>query len=368
MTSLEFSVPYNDDLETLEEVFRLKKLGDNRIREIYLSGPQEYSASGRVMDKLDLDLFLDTVDRIHREDLRVNLIINSTCEGSEWYTPDTRNKTLDYLELVHKKHGVESVTIANPIYINEVRKRLPDIEICASVLSDIDCLERAIIFTRLGANVITPDVSINRNLELLKEIKRVTGAELKLMVNEGCLYKCPFRKFHFNYISHISKEGGIEKGYFLYPCHNVIREDPSQILKSGWIRPEDTRKYSEITSFFKIVGRALPKSKVIRATRAYLEESWDGDILDIVSSSLGAFAIKYATYLDNKSLGKYGFFEKVTSCGQNCTQCNYCEQLASKLIGGGEFTEEKMEDKGIKDMTEDLEKQGVITDTMQEHG
>jgi len=312
------------------------------------------------MDKLDLSQFLEVVDKIHSEGLRVNLIMNPTCEGSEWYSQRVLNRTLEYLRQLHKEHGVEAVTIANPLYIKEVRGQFPDIEICASVLGDIDCVQRAVIYNKLGANVITPDVNINRDLKLLKEIKQATNAELKLMVNEGCLYKCPFRKFHFNYMSHVSKELVTERSIFLSYCHQAIREAPSQILKSGWIRPEDTKKYSEITSFFKIVGRALPKSKVIRATKAYLEESWDGDLLDIVSSSLGSFAVRYGTYLNNKSLDKYKFFEKVTSCGQNCSQCSYCEELASKLIGLG-FTEEKMEDKGLKDMADELEKMEQAT-------
>jgi collagenase-like PrtC family protease len=78
----------------------------------------------------------------------------------------------------------------------------PDIEICASVLGDIDCVQRAVIYRKAGADVITPDVNINRDLKLLKQIKEATNAELKLMVNEGCLYKCPFRKFHFTCIPH----------------------------------------------------------------------------------------------------------------------------------------------------------------------
>ena len=48
MGNLEFSVPYNNDPETLAEIFRFKEHKGNRIREIYLSGPQEYSGSGRI--------------------------------------------------------------------------------------------------------------------------------------------------------------------------------------------------------------------------------------------------------------------------------------------------------------------------------
>ena len=87
MAGLEFSVPYNNDPETLREIFKSKKLGKNKIREVYLAGPQEYSGSGRITDELNLSQFIEIVDRIHKEGLRVNLILNPTCEGTSWYRP-----------------------------------------------------------------------------------------------------------------------------------------------------------------------------------------------------------------------------------------------------------------------------------------
>lgn len=356
MAGLKFSAPYNGDPEALEEIFMIKKQGNNRITEIFLSGPQEYSGSGRVKDKTSLSQFLEIVDKIHKEGLRVNLLLNSTCEGSDWYSAEVINTKMEYLRQVHEGHGVEAVTIANPLYIKEVRKRFPDIEICASVLSDIDCVQRAVIYANAGANTITPDVNINRDLKLLKQIKEATGSELKLMVNEGCLYKCPFRKFHFNYISHRSMEPGAV-GSYIFPLHclEVTNEDHSQILKSGWIRPEDSSKYSEITNFFKVVGRGVLKGRVVRSTKAYLEESWDGDLLDIMCSSLLSFSLKYGTYLDNKSLDKYKFFEKVTSCDRNCSQCSYCENIIGELLMLGWMTREKLRDRDLVERAEKLE-------------
>jgi len=362
MANLEFSVPYNNDPKTLEEIFELKRLGNNSITEVYLAGPQKYSGTGREPPEIRMEDFINIVDKIHGEGLRVNLLLNSTCEGSEWYTAEVVRPKMEYLRQVHKEYGVEAVTIANPIYIREVRRQFPDIEICASVLGDIDCVQRAVVFAEAGANVLTPDVNINRNLKLLKEIKAITGTELKLMVNEGCLYKCPFRKFHFNRMSHVSKEAGIEGAFFFAYCGGVIGEDSTQFLKSGWIRPEDTSKYGEITSYFKIVGRTMPSSKVIRCVRAYMEESWDGDLMDIMCGGLGNFALRYGSYLNNKSLDENRFFEKVTSCDENCSQCKYCEELAKELVGIIGFTEEKIEDKDLKDFIDDLGNKGVITD------
>jgi collagenase-like PrtC family protease len=371
MANLEFSVPYNNDRETLEELFKMKRLGNNEIMEVYLSGPQEYSGSGRIVPEMDMDEFVEVVDRIHKGGMRANLVLNSTCEGSDWYSQKVVNSTMECLRRVHEEHGVEAVTMANPLYISKVRERFPDIEICASVLGNIDCVQRAVIYGKAGADIITPDVNINRNLALLKEMKEATNARLKLLVNEGCLYKCPFRQFHFNAKSHISKEvrkaGGVSKVFVdasfasLFDAGTqVIREDLSQLLKSCWIRPEDISKYGEITTFFKLVCRSQLKSFVVRAARAYLEESWSGDLLDLVSGCSKRFSMNEGAYLDNKGLEDYKFFETVTSCDKRCSQCGYCEQLARTLIRLKVVTRGKLEELKLKDVADELERLGKL--------
>jgi len=349
MESFDFSVPFNHDLETLEELFKLKRFDNNRITEVYLSGPQEYSGSGRIVPEISIDKFLEVVDWIHQEGLRVNLLLNSTCEGSKWYSREAVTSTMDFLKLLHVKHGLEAITLANPLYISKVRERFPDIEICASVLSNIDCVQRAVIYRKAGADVITPDTNINRNLGLLKEIKEATNARLKLLVNEGCLYKCPYRQFHFNAKSHVSKEVsqvGLDLSFadFFGAGVQVIREDHSQLLKSCWIRPEDLRKFIDITTYFKLVCRSQLKSFVIRAAKAYLEESWDGDLLDLVSGCLKRFSMNEGAYLNNKALDECKFFETVTACDNRCGQCSYCIELAEELVELGVYTPEKGQD------------------------
>ena len=353
MNALEFSVPYNNDPETLTEIFRFKEYNGNRIREIYLSGPQEYAGSGRISPAQSLDDFADSVDRIHREGIRVNLLLNAVCEGSDWYSPSVLSHTMDYLKQVFEDFGVEAITIANPMYIREVRRRFPQVEICASVLADIDCIDKAIIYKKAGADAFTPDVNINRNLKLLKKIGEKTGLEIKLMVNEGCLFKCPFRKFHFNYISHKSRNPGVdgtkgEDNVFSLNCIQVTKSDPAQTLKSGWIRPEDLDRYGEISTFFKLVGRTSSKSMISRSLEAYMQQAWDGDLLELMAGNLYSCGMSYMMHLDNRSLDAVGFFEKVTSCDRECIDCDFCEQLAVKLVKRGVFTPEKIKDMGLQ--------------------
>jgi len=359
MESLEFSLPYNNDLKTLEKLLLMKNLGDNRIREIYLSGPQKYSGSGRIVSTIDMVEFIRIVDKIHEEDIKVNLVINSTCEGIEWYSKDNLNSMLAYIQQLHVDHGVESITIANPLLIKRIRKQLPDIEICASVLGNIDCVQRAVAYRDAGADIITPDVNINRDLDLLNDIKEATSARLKLLVNEGCLYKCPFRQFHFNVKSHASKESNrisedISFADFFDAGTGIIRKDVSQLLKSCWVRPEDTRKYSAITTYFKLVDRSQLDSFVLRAAKAYLEESWQGDLLDLVSGCSKRFSMNHGAYLNNKALDEYNFFRTVTNCDHKCKGCKYCEELAKKLIALNVFTPEKGEDSDTKKILNSL--------------
>jgi len=354
MSGLEFSIPYNNDPESLEEIFRLKEHNGNRIREIYLSGPQEFSGAGRIAPELSFDEFAGVVRSIHDHGIRVNLLLNSICEGSDWYSPGVLNSTMEYLRRAHEEHRVEAVTIANPLYVREVRRRFPQIEITVSVLGDIDCVQKAVIFRKAGADVITPYVDINRDLTLLKKIREKTGAEIKLMVNEGCLFQCAFRKFHFNYISHKSRKPGTGKGtraednVFSINCMQVSKNDPSQILKSAWIRPEDLGRYGDISRYFKLVGRTSSRNMLLRSVEAYMGENWDGDLLELMAGNLYSVGMSHLLHLDNRSLDEAGFFDKTASCDKECSECDYCAALAGRLIRRGVLTPSRIGDFGFR--------------------
>ncbi|MBM3300468.1 MAG: hypothetical protein FJY85_10975 [Deltaproteobacteria bacterium] len=122
-----------------------------------------------------------------------------------------------------------------------------------------------------------------------------------------------------------------------------------------------------MTSFFKVVGRAAPRSRVLRAIKAYMEEDWDGDLLDIMDGGLRFFSLRYGAYLDNKKLEESGFLEKVTSCGTDCGQCDYCGELAKRLVMVGWLTPEKLRDLGCDEVADRLE-MGDATLPASRHG
>lgn len=350
---MEFSVPYNGDRGLISQLALLRDAEGVPIRELFLSGPRENASSGRVVHNGNVEQFYATVEQMHAAGFRVNLVMNSTCEGLTTYSDEYGEYLRNYVGYMIGDLGIEAFTVANPYVLAIVREVAPEVEISASVLADVDCVERANAFRRLGAAVVTPDVSINRDLSMLRRIKEESDLELKIMVNEGCLYKCPYRKYHFNVMSHVSSNAArVGKGLsadqfksqidyvagqsFFNMCGADLRADPSQVLKSGWIRPEDLRAYGEVASFFKISGRSRPTHVILRMVRAYAHECWDGNLLDLMDSSLYVHAAATGACLDNKLLGEERFIDHVMNCGRNCATCGFCDSLAEKVLSYGD--------------------------------
>lgn len=347
--TMEFSVPYNGDVKLIGELARLRDDEGVAIREIFLSGPQEHSGSGRIAHNGNAQQFAEAVNDMHARGFRVNLVMNSTCEGINEYSDQYAAYLRDYVDYMACGLGIEAMTVANPYLMAVVHEQSPETEISASVLADVDCVERAQAFKRLGATVVTPDVSINRNLPLLKAIAGQSGLELKVMVNEGCLHKCPYRKFHFNAMSHISANAAqLGRGLsleqfkaqvdvvagktFFSLCNADLARDTSQILKSGWVRPEDLERYQNVTRFFKISGRTRQTDTIVRMVRAYAQQAWDGNLLDIMDSSLFTYHATTGARLDNQALTNARFADRVLSCNRNCRACDFCERLAKTAV------------------------------------
>lgn len=326
----QFSIPYNNRPETLDRIATLLE-GKNgkKIRELYFSGPPYFFGCGRAISHTTTKKLVQAIKFCHEHGIGANLLLNSGCGGIGWYAPQKMNVVLKYLKKIHAAEGLDAVTVTDPIYLQRIRVEFPDITIATSAFSEIDSLERAKFYKKFGADVITPN-GINRNLELLKEIKEETGLELRLMANEGCIHNCPYRIAHINYTSHASQKKYLSQDECAEHCVILKRIDPTLLLKSDWIRPEDIKKYRGITEYFKIVGRTMDANWMEKTVSAYLNENYSGNLLELLESTTPKLLQQYGAHIENSFLD--GFFEKLTSCNRKCHTCNYCNDLAKKAI------------------------------------
>lgn len=335
MPDFRFWVPFNNDIELLKKLKSDFADGNNgnRIEGLYFSAPQEYFGSARVVSQFSLEDAKKVIDFCNKAGWKTDMLLNSSCEGADWYSPQSVSKTL-FLAKKMKEAGLSGIILTNPIYIRKIKKENPDLKITASVVCEIDSVQRACFFEELGADAFVPDRDINRNPGLLKEIRDATGMEMTLMVNEGCLFRCPARNIHYNYTSHCSRPDG-NKHYSMdfhsNYCIDVRKKAPEEIIKSPFILPQHLKHYSNITSSFKIVGRTMSAQWIFSTTKSYLCEKYDGNLLNILESAIPVLLSETGIDIPAKLLDDT-FFKKVTSCNKNCTKCNYCTEQVKKVL------------------------------------
>jgi len=210
------------------------------------------------------------------------MVLNSSCMGGQQLTTEGYNLIHWYISNL-EDIGVDTVVVADPYLIEMIANEF-NIPVVVSVLAFVDSSQKAEFFEQLGASSIVIDSNVNRHFDVLEAIRDAVDCELKLLVNEGCLYRCPFRYAHFNFFSHVNgppprpnvqddyyyhkcltlrinvngppPRPNVQDDYYYHKCLSLRINDPSLILKSPFIRPEDLKEYAHITDVFKIGGRS----------------------------------------------------------------------------------------------------------------
>jgi len=104
--------------------------------------------------------------------------------------------------------------------------------------------------------------------------------------------------------------------------------DPSQLIKSAWIRPEDIRHYEEIGIHdFKLSGRTKTVAWILKCMRAYAKRSFKGNLLDILDCPQ---MLRYVFHIENEKLE--GCIEQWKHCKKICDECGYCNKIAENII------------------------------------
>lgn len=258
----------------------------------------------------------------------MEIVLNSSCMGGQQLTPEGY-RTIDWYFDKLNGIGIDSITVADPLFVEMLAKDY-DMDVVVSVLSFVDFPQKAEFYEQLGATTIVIDPAVNRQFDKLEAIRDAVSCDLKLLVNEACLYQCPFRYAHFNFFSHANGPGpkpNVLDDYYYFKCLSLRINDPQQLIKSPWIRPEDLREYRHITDTFKIGGRTQFVNWILNAVDAYANESYEGNLMDLLDSIKD---LKDHFFIPNSELN--GAIEQWKRCDKVCHKCGYCKRLAEKVI------------------------------------
>lgn len=264
----------------------------NTVFDLYGTFDMSFTGSGRpffLMSKREKSEIEHFINKVHEQGLKFTWLWNGMCSGFSMFNSEQQSKALkelDWLEDVE----VKFLTIADPYLAKFVKQYHPNLKLKVSVISEINCLSRALEWERIigKEGVLTLSVMLNRNFPLLKEIKETVKCDIELLVNDCCLNECPFRFFHYTECSHASQDHNVLEGYYndwaAMACQTQKALYPEQILMGKWIHPIDIDKYLEIgIDYFKISGRRYNTEWLARVLTAYAKKSYSGNLGNILN-------------------------------------------------------------------------------------
>lgn len=320
----------------------------------------------------------------HSKNIKFNYLLNALCLSGKEFEKDFHLELIELLDQIVKCE-VDGVTVASPYICEIIKKQYPDLYISISVYNKVDSMRQLKYWKDIGAEEITLDQRVNRNFKKLEKLcnyAKELDLTLRIIANNTCLHECPFHGNHA--VTHCHGSKSDEKSrvlhfdYQILNCNLIKIKDPSKIMSSGWIRPEDVKYYEELCNkigydklSIKLTERGRTTEWLSRVATAYGERKYDGNLIDIlnyvgkgniygklndngIESTIAARkynkkkvdnyrkSIFYdLPYINNCKLDK--FITKFTNeyscddkmCSEDCnneSNCSYCKTWADKVI------------------------------------
>ncbi|MCX8131541.1 MAG: U32 family peptidase [Clostridia bacterium] len=359
-----FSLSTNFDHNLITQVknFDIKKIYGKLSRDIFGGG-----RSSVLLPEVSRKHIKEHVEIAHKNGIEFDYLLNSTCINNIEHTKAGLKAVYEELEWL-RSIKVDWITVSIPFLIEIIKKAAPEIKIGLSVSAHVDSLEKARHFERMGVDEITLPESLNRNFGLLKKISKNINCDIRLIATNSCVIGCPYKKYHGNYLSHTSQSNNNASSQLLVDmcylkCTRYILENPVELIKACWIRPEDLQYYEDIgIKNFKLTERNKNTPALLKTASAYYNRSYDGylsDLLSLADSShflspnfqvifeSGMFsnssymdAIKLYSYrkfkIRNQALnGFLEFFvnEEIDCLNRNCgSECRYCYKYINDCL------------------------------------
>jgi hypothetical protein len=173
-----------------------------------------------------------------------------------------------------------------------------------------------------------------KRIAMLSKWCKKHGKELKLLVNSGCLYSCPFHTFHDNLVAHETDTTNVDTEIWKNPspCWDLmykkdVVESAKTFLQESWIRPEDMYHYEPFFTEAKLATRMHSHPR--RVVSAYVRGRFVGNMLDLTEPS---FSKRFSQHILDATKFPADWFDKTSLCSKKCEECGYCEEVAKSIL------------------------------------
>ena len=316
----------------------IDKTGEG-ISEIYMSVDNAQWGSGRnYVHHVDFQEAARQVSHARRHGIDLSLAFNTVCFGQEKFKEDFLQRFTRLISMMEKA-GFSNVILSDPYLMEIVKDEFPGLGVIVSVFAEVDSENRLAFYNDLGVDRIIIPHELNRNLAKLEKFSKMSSCPLEVILNLGCTHYCARADAHSSFTGHYcgSVMQMVMGDYYTTYCNHRKLTQPWEFLCQDWIRPEDVYRYENLgVQYFKLAGRATATGWIIRAAKAYLERSYEGDLQDLISSYYPL--IKRAegekspmSPIPNKALEPY--MDELYNCGHQCDRCERCRKFYQEITG-----------------------------------
>ncbi|MFX0103727.1 MAG: hypothetical protein ACFFCS_29465 [Candidatus Hodarchaeota archaeon] len=190
--------------------------------------------------------------------------LDSTCQGNLEAHAKQVDANLALLDKL-KELEINEILVSSPNNVGFLRAKYPASKIYLSYSQFVTTLNRARIFFDIGVDVITVHPDILRDMKILENMLKLPSKMDKnrefdyiLPLNIGCNWGCIQWYSHHNMQSHRTtfspvlndqeSISGVKHEYdhpLLYCWRRRINE-PGNLLRAGWISPDNLQKYQKL--------------------------------------------------------------------------------------------------------------------------
>jgi hypothetical protein len=218
--------------------------------------------------------------------------IDSTCQGNLEAHAQQYKAINTFFEKLQEL-DYKDILVSSPNNVGYINANFPSMKIYLSYSQYVTSLNRCKIFFNLGTDFIILHPDIIRYFHVLKnfiKLKQNTDNSRKidyiLPLNLGCNWGCIHWYQHHNMQSHrtinsplISDQQTIsdvenEYDYPLLYCWKKRLEEPLNILKTGWISPDNIELYEKLGyDTFLLFTSGFSNEKILEIIKSYRNKS-----------------------------------------------------------------------------------------------
>lgn len=302
----------------------------DEIFDVYFSDPYKYTFNGNQYaygDVMGAGLDQENIDcllKIQNElGIPISITFNETYPNRE--LTDDRSVLEGFIKHIQKYYdlGVRSCTISHVhlMALGILQYKFPEMLWKNTVNHIITKPQQVVDYHLLGYDVINLDRSLNRDMDMLREIakvkKKYPNIILSLLVSEACMPDCPFKTEHdtmnknvgWDYWDH---HGNISCKIWRHQEYNDLPRIGTEMV---WADKATFDEYNDLVDYFKFSGRMsnLPDP----ASGKPQKYTWS-NIAHIKGQAFNAAYFSFDEIVNDGNI-KYAFFDSFTDLMNNAS-------------------------------------------------